>query len=83
MQIRSSSNVRKAMRKPVIAVQKGMFCSCVCVYRYGDDPTIMAWDLINEPRCYKCGNRVQVLACLILLLGCAHDVICSVDDALM
>ncbi|DBA99225.1 hypothetical protein WJX82_007713 [Trebouxia sp. C0006] len=27
--------------------------------RYGDDPTIMAWDLINEPRCYKCDNRVQ------------------------
>ena len=25
---------------------------------YKDDPTIFAWDLINEPRCYKCGGAV-------------------------
>ena len=46
-------------------------CGCVC--RYGDDPTIMAWDLINEPRCYKCSNSIQVLAYLTLLLGCANE----------
>ena len=33
--------------------------------RYGDDPTIMAWGLINEPRCYKCGDRIQVSNCII------------------
>lgn len=33
----------------------------LCISRYGDDPTIMAWVLINEPRCYQCGSRIQVL----------------------
>jgi len=55
----------------------------VCVYRYGDDPTIMAWDLINEPRCYKCGDRVQVLPCLIMIVVRANEVICSVDSTPM
>lgn len=26
--------------------------------RYLEDPTIFAWDIINEPRCYQCGNRL-------------------------
>lgn len=26
---------------------------------YRDDPTIFAWDLINEPRCYQCGNAIR------------------------
>jgi hypothetical protein len=26
--------------------------------RYADDPTIFAWNLINEPRCYRCGGAV-------------------------
>ena len=56
-------------------------CGCVC--RYGDDPTIMAWDLINEPRCYKCSNRIQVLAYLTLLLGCANDITSSVGSTLI
>ena len=33
----------------------------------------MAWDLINEPRCYKCGNSVQVQSAsdgLTTYLGC-------------
>ncbi|DBA95832.1 TPA: hypothetical protein ACH3X1_001379 [Trebouxia sp. C0004] len=44
--------------------------------RYGDDPTIMAWDLINEPRCYKCGNRVQewvdIMAAYVKSLDSKH-----------
>jgi mannan endo-1,4-beta-mannosidase len=26
---------------------------------YRDDPTIFAWDLINEPRCYRCGAALE------------------------
>ena len=28
--------------------------------KYAEDPTIFAWNLINEPRCYACGTRLQV-----------------------
>eukprot|EP00891_Asterochloris_glomerata_P001627 jgi/Astpho2/1627/e_gw1.00030.19.1_t len=27
--------------------------------RYADDPTVMSWNLINEPRCYQCGDVIQ------------------------
>ncbi len=35
---------------------KGRWCSHFWLYtrRYRDDPTIFAWNLINEPRCQKC-----------------------------
>ena len=26
---------------------------------YKDDPTIFAWNLINEPRCYRCGGAIR------------------------
>ena len=26
---------------------------------YSEDPTIMAWNLINEPRCYRCAPALQ------------------------
>ena len=38
--------------------------------RYRDDPTIMAWDLINEPRCYKCGNSIQVFSSYAAMATC-------------
>ena len=28
---------------------------------YADDPTIFAWDLINEPRCFQCGTTIGAL----------------------
>eukprot|EP00884_Botryococcus_braunii_P009399 jgi/Botrbrau1/18460/Bobra.0072s0043.1 len=28
--------------------------------RYRDDPTIMAWNLVNEPRCLQCSNQIQI-----------------------
>lgn len=27
---------------------------------YSEDPTILAWNLINEPRCFRCGNGLLV-----------------------
>ncbi|RMZ57555.1 hypothetical protein APUTEX25_001755 [Auxenochlorella protothecoides] len=29
---------------------------------YSEDPTIFAWDLINEPRCYRCGATTAAWA---------------------
>lgn len=26
---------------------------------YKDDPTIFGWDLINEPRCFQCGDGLR------------------------
>ena len=51
----------------------GIFC------RYGDDPTIMAWDLINEPRCYQCGTRLQVSCAPLICNACIwHDTVAQV-----
>ncbi|KAL4859907.1 Mannan endo-1 [Chlorella vulgaris] len=27
--------------------------------RYSEDPTIFGWNLINEPRCYRCGSELS------------------------
>ena len=37
-----------------------MLIPCVPCVRYGQDPVIMAWNLINEPRCYQCQAALQV-----------------------
>ena len=37
--------------------------------RYADDPTIMSWNLINEPRCYQCGDAIQVCCSSVLYAG--------------
>lgn len=37
--------------------------------KYGDDPTIFAWDLLNEARCQKCPpNTIAVGSCTLFLL---------------
>ena len=40
-----------------------------CWCRYADDPTIMSWNLINEPRCYQCGDAIQVCCSSVLYAG--------------
>lgn len=45
---------------------------------YKDDPTIFAWDLINEPRCYDCGGLlaewVQEMAAFVKSIDPNHMV---------
>lgn len=36
----------------------------LCVRRYRNDPTIFAWNLINEPRCQKCAQLLLSICML-------------------
>ncbi|KAK9806092.1 hypothetical protein WJX72_001044 [[Myrmecia] bisecta] len=44
--------------------------------RYRDDPTIMAWNLVNEPRCYRCPDALQAfiqeMSAYVKSLGTNH-----------
>ena len=45
----------KTNGQPVLRLVKHFIAA-----RYSEDPTIMAWNLINEPRCYQCPGPLQV-----------------------
>lgn len=49
--------------------QPRVLTPAACWCRYADDPTVMSWNLINEPRCYQCGDVIQVRSALSFVLG--------------
>ncbi len=49
--------------------QPRVLTPAACWCRYADDPTVMSWNLINEPRCYQCGDAIQVRFSSVLCAG--------------
>ena len=46
--------------------------------KYSEDPTIMAWDLINEPRCENCKpNQIAVRLATLFTLRCCGPLLAA------